>query len=99
MFSLKKLFNYAMKHPFRVGLSVMVLYACCSSEIMSMLGNVLGMGRTMLQPSKEVQAAKDDQLMAPDMDDVSMFAESKVFTSQVAQKNGKLEDIIDSVHQ
>lgn len=99
MFLLTKLYNYARKHPFRVGLGVMIIYACCSSEVMSMLKNVVGMGQKILKPTKESLSMKRDQLIVPDMDDVSMYAESKSFTSKVAQKNAKLEDIVDEAHK
>lgn len=90
----KKLVNYAFKHPYRVGITVFVLYMCCSDNIFAVFKDLTGINGSLLSPKgKDVDEEVNQE---PEMDDISMYKDSQLHTSLVAEKSAELEDLVNT---
>lgn len=93
---LNYLMKYAMKHPLRMLVTAGVLYVCCSENILAQARDVLGMNQKIMEPSGNDQDQEKQQ--APEMDDESMYNTSQHHTMAVAERDAKIEDMVNDAH-
>jgi len=92
----QKLFKYAMKHPIRMAISAVALYMLCSDNLMGKVRDIIGASAKILDP--EGNDAEEEKQNAPETDDISMYKDSQLHTSMVADKSAQLEDIVNAAH-
>jgi len=92
----QKLSKYAMKHPIRMLISAFALYMCCSDNLMGKIRDLVGVNGTILEPKHN--DVEEETQNTPETDDISMYKNSSLHTSMVADKSAQLEDLINNAH-